>query len=302
MKMDSPNEPLVSVLLCCYNGERYIKETIDSVLNQSYSNFEFIIWNDGSTDNTESIIKSYHDKRIRYFYHSNLGLGRSLYLACHEIKGKYIARIDADDICLKDRLKTEVCYMERHPSCSLVSSSTYDIDDGGIVFNWSPPYTNNRLIKKILNTANNIIAHPAAMIRTDAYNTTDGYTSVIGYEDILLWFQLMKTGDLSILPYPTINYRYLQNSISHIVAKTPYDGTIIALLKKMSGDDHYEKEDIELLSKLYDLGKSHKSFCKTEQRIRGNWRMLSIIMRFFGEKTIMTLLCFLKNGYGFIKY
>ena len=82
MTFNKLDKPLVSVLMCCYNGERFIRETIESVLCQSYENFEFIIWDDGSTDNTASIIESYHDDRIRYFYHENTGLGKALWLAC----------------------------------------------------------------------------------------------------------------------------------------------------------------------------------------------------------------------------
>ena len=84
----------VSVVLCTFNDERTIKEAIESILCQSYNNFEFIIWNDGSTDGTEEIIKSYKDNRIRYFFHENTGLGEALRLACAEAKGKYIARMD----------------------------------------------------------------------------------------------------------------------------------------------------------------------------------------------------------------
>ena len=72
--MDKNLKPAISVVMCCYNAEKYIAETIESVLNQTYTNFEFIIWNDGSNDGTEQIVKSYKDHRIRYFYHNNLGL------------------------------------------------------------------------------------------------------------------------------------------------------------------------------------------------------------------------------------
>lgn len=301
MTFNKLDKPLVSVLMCCYNGERFIRETIESVLCQSYENFEFIIWDDGSTDNTASIIESYHDDRIRYFYHENTGLGKALWLACKEVNGEYIARIDADDICLKDRLKEEVDYMENHPSCSLVSSSAYDIDEHGVVFNWSPPYTNQRLIRKILKKANNIITHPAAMIRVDAYKKTDGYPTVIGYEDYLLWFQLLKTGDFAIIPYPTIKYRYLQNSISHAAGKTPYDTPIISMLRKMSEDEHYSQDDFCILAKLYSLAKRYKKN-NDEKPYKGNWKVFSLCSKVIGERFLMRFLCTAKNLYGLIKY
>ena len=87
------NKPLVSVVLCTYNDELYISQTIESVLCQTYTNFEFIIWDDGSTDGTASIIKSYKDQRIKYFYHINTGIGEAAGLACQQAQGKYIARL-----------------------------------------------------------------------------------------------------------------------------------------------------------------------------------------------------------------
>ena len=86
-KINQASHSLVSVVMCAYNAEKYIGETIRSVLNQTYRKFEFIIWNDGSTDSTESIVKSFKDDRIRYFYHANTGLGMALNLACKEVRG-----------------------------------------------------------------------------------------------------------------------------------------------------------------------------------------------------------------------
>ena len=121
----------VSVVLCTFNDEKTIKEAIESILCQSYNIFEFIIWNDGSTDGTEKIIKSYDDNRIRYYYHENTGLGEALRLACAEAKGKYIARMDGDDICLPSRIQKQVEFLESHPDYVLVSSAVFYIDEIG---------------------------------------------------------------------------------------------------------------------------------------------------------------------------
>lgn len=90
---------LVSVLMCVYNSQQYLSEAIESILKQSYNNFEFIIVNDASTDDSKLIIKSYQDKRIKYFENkSNFGLTFSLNFGLKQCKGEFIARMDADDI------------------------------------------------------------------------------------------------------------------------------------------------------------------------------------------------------------
>lgn len=115
--------PLVTVLLCTYNDEKYVAEAIQSILNQSYKNFEFLIVNDGSTDGTKDIILSFKDERIRYLEHSeNKGLEDSKNWGLEEAKGKYIAYIDGDDISEPDRLQLQLNYMEEHPETGICST------------------------------------------------------------------------------------------------------------------------------------------------------------------------------------
>lgn len=92
--------PLVSVVSCVFNEGKYLKECIESVLSQSYRNIEYIIWDDGSTDNTKDIVMSFDDNRITYIYSENRGIGHSTIMACNKARGTYIARIDGDDVWL----------------------------------------------------------------------------------------------------------------------------------------------------------------------------------------------------------
>jgi glycosyltransferase involved in cell wall biosynthesis len=115
--------PLISVLMPAYNAELYIKEAVDSILNQTLSDFEFIIYNDGSIDHTDEIIQSYNDKRILYINNKiNSGYLDLLNEGLSIAKGKYIARMDADDISLPNRLQVQFNYLEEHPDVGICGS------------------------------------------------------------------------------------------------------------------------------------------------------------------------------------
>ena len=106
------NEPLISVLLCTYNDEKYIKDAIESILNQTFKKFEFIIVNDGSTDRTLDIIKQYNDERIVLIDKKNTGLTDSLNLGVSIAKTNWIARMDGDDISINNRFENQIKYLK----------------------------------------------------------------------------------------------------------------------------------------------------------------------------------------------
>jgi glycosyltransferase involved in cell wall biosynthesis len=129
------NKPKISVLTTVYNGEKFLKETIMSVLNQTFKNFEYIFVDDGSTDQTKKIIRSFKDPRIKYFYYGkNKGyenLHNVVNFGLKECNGKYIARLDADDLCSKKRLEIQFNYLEAHPKIFMVGSSAQLINEKG---------------------------------------------------------------------------------------------------------------------------------------------------------------------------
>ena len=115
----------MSVIMPVYNGEKYLKEAIDSILNQTFSDFEFIIVNDCSSDNTEDIIKSYKDNRIVYLKNEeNSGVATTLNRGLDIAKGEYIARMDADDISLPKRFEKQVDFMDKNKNCIICGSNT----------------------------------------------------------------------------------------------------------------------------------------------------------------------------------
>ena len=116
------NSPLVSILMPCYNNADYIGEAIESILCQSLQDFELIVLDDCSTDNSAEIISSFADERIVYHHNEqNMGLANNLNIGIRMACGKYIARMDGDDISLPDRLKTQIDFLETHPDIALCS-------------------------------------------------------------------------------------------------------------------------------------------------------------------------------------
>ncbi len=292
-------QPLVSVVLCTYNDEKFVAETIQSVLSQTYFNFEFIIWNDGSTDRTESIIKSFNDPRIRYFFHENTGLGIALGLACKEAKGKYIARIDGDDICLPYRLENEVNFLEKRTDYVLVSSSVYYINEEGTVVGRSFPWTWHKCQEKQFS-----IVHPAAMYRRDAYNNTYGYLNLMACEDRLLWSSLIKMGKFRVLEDPQIKYRLLSTSLSHAYDMQSLYAKMLEMMRvKICNGTNPSIADIELHNTLYDYAKRSMvsktvfEYTKSFEEI-----LYGILLKMFGNKNSAKIVCTLKNIYCLARY
>lgn len=127
--------PLVSVILPAFNAEMFLRESISSILNQSLKNIELVIINDGSTDSTEDIIKSFSDNRIVYLKNTiNLGIIKTLNKGIDNAKGKYIARMDADDISMPNRLKRQIEVLENDESIDIVNIKAYILNDSGTFY------------------------------------------------------------------------------------------------------------------------------------------------------------------------
>lgn len=252
------HKPLVSIVLCTYNDADYVAQTIHSVLNQSFSDFEFIIWNDGSTDDTESIVQSFQDSRIRYYHHANTGVGRARFLALEKACGKYVAVIDGDDLCLPERIGTEVNFLEKHKDYVLVASQVIYIDENGAETGRSFSCTSDYIIRKRI-WSESIISNPSVMYRKDIYDKTGGYASINLGEDHLLFCRMNRYGKLKILPQPLVKYRVRQNSLIHKYNGDRYLPLLTAYRQKMSQDGQIASEDIRLYNELYGLMKTNVS-------------------------------------------
>lgn len=294
-------KPLVSVVLCTYNDELYIRETIDSVLNQTFNDFEFIIWNDGSTDGTEQIVKSYDDARIRYFCHENTGVGRAAQLACEHVKAKYIARIDGDDVCMPERLQKEVEFLEKHPDYVVVSSSVYYVDEDGKVLGRSFPATSNAVLQRMLYY-NDPIVHPASMIRTDVFVKSGGYVGIKQSLDHVLFGRLRKYGKVKNLSAPLLRYRLRKSSLSHCIAGSGYDSVMSAYRNKLINDETVNPKDVEIYNRIFAESRSQGIVHDVNRPLHRKTLEEYLYSALGKGKLAESIVFFLKNLYSGIKY
>ncbi len=204
----------ISVIMPVYNGERYIKETIESVLTQSYTDFEFIIIDDGSTDGTLDILKKINDNRIKVLNQNHGGIVKALNLGIKESTGEYIIRIDADDICILNRFEVLVNYMDKNPQVSVCGSWASTIDEKGeFIGQLKHPPINNQDIKKY-SLLHNPFIHPSVIIRKSVIDSVGFYKNFKHNEDYELWTRVLRVGKVHNIPEFLINYRIHQNQIT----------------------------------------------------------------------------------------
>jgi len=190
-----PTAPLVSVVMPVYNVETYLIEAVESILNQTFSDFEFIIIEDPSTEEITKILEKFaeRDKRIRLIRNSrNLGLVRSLNKGLKQARGTYIARQDADDISLPDRLAIQACFLEKHPEIGVVGTWVALLDKEGQQTDILRKPTSPFLIKWSL-LFGNCLAHSSVMMRLSLVEENEVYkTEMLFVEDYELWARLSE--------------------------------------------------------------------------------------------------------------
>lgn len=206
----------VSVIMPVYNAEKYLSEAIDSILNQTFTDFEFLIINDGSTDSSLEIINRYSDQRIVLINNDgNIGLTKSLNKGIENAKGQYIARMDADDISFKDRLERQVSVMDDNIELGLCSGNFVPIDDHGKIIDRSVLIIKrqDRLPIEWKMLWDNPIIHPATMIRRQIlYNNNLLYDIAHRDEDYNLWCKITLITKICSLQVAVIKYRVTDDS------------------------------------------------------------------------------------------
>lgn len=222
------NKPLVSVVMPVYNGEKFLPQAIESILNQTYKNFEFIIIDDASTDGSFEIIKKYakKDKRIKFMRNKkNLGQTEALINSKKLIKGKYFFKMDSDDIANPKRLEKQVNFLENNQNYIIVGSNLKVIDENSKLIGYRfYPRTDEEIRKTIFFKSP--FAHPTICFRTSIISRIF-YDNIFKYaEDYYLWFKFLKVGKGYNLDDLLVSYRISRSQVKNLQLKNQLKETI----------------------------------------------------------------------------
>jgi len=235
--MDLPRQhqpaPPLSVAMSVYNGERFLAAAIESVLAQTFTDYEFLILDDGSSDATPAILQDYaqRDRRIRPIIRENRGLVASLNQLLSEARAPLVARMDADDICLPERFARQIAFMAEHPDHGVVGSWSTDIDenDGRWPIDGADhPVTHEDFLHNI-RFGGPLLVHPAVMFRRAIVHDQGGYhAAFLHCEDLDLWLRLASVTKIANIPERLIRYRHYDGQVSKKYATVQQVGAAVA--------------------------------------------------------------------------
>ncbi len=209
------NDPKITVLMPAYNAGSYIAEAIASVLKQSFTDFELLIVNDGSTDDTVQVINSFNDKRIVLISQENKGIAAALNVGLKAARAPYIARFDADDVCYPNRLKMQYDFITTYPEYSVIGSAADYMDvKGHFIFTYHPEAHLNEEIQQLNYTVCPFI-HSSVFYKKEIITNNGGYNEhAYTFEDHFLWVNILKHEKACNLSLPLIKVRLNPNSIT----------------------------------------------------------------------------------------
>jgi glycosyltransferase involved in cell wall biosynthesis len=244
-------QPLVSIIMPVYNVERFLQEAVGSALQQTYTNWELILINDGSTDRTREICLSYTDPRIRYIENEqNMGVLRSRNRALEFAKGDYIAWLDSDDIAAPEKIAKQVAFLEANPDYVMCGTLHQDIDaEGKLLQKWLFP-TEDRDLRSFLLLVN-CFCNSSTIVRGDLMRRLKFAETFEVAEDYELWYRCSLEGRLANLPEFLTLYRVHGNNIS-ITKKEK----MFAIVKELAGRIltdiglNYTPEELEIHNRL----------------------------------------------------
>lgn len=211
-----PETPRVTVVMPVRNGGAYLERAVESILGQTLTDFEFVIVDDGSTDETAEVLGRYRDAdpRVRVHRREQAGLVASLNCGWREARAGYIARMDADDIAFPERLARQVEFLDRHPGIALVGSAVVRIDASGQPIKRNVCPTSHAEIVEALREYS-CFTHPSVMLRASALAAVGGYRPAYrAAEDYDLWLRLSERYELANLPDPLLYYRVYPDQVS----------------------------------------------------------------------------------------
>jgi glycosyltransferase involved in cell wall biosynthesis len=227
--------PKLSVLMPIYNGEKFLRATLDSLMHQSYRDFEIVAVNDGSTDNSRELVRSYEDARIRLIDNPrNLGQTTSLQVALDSARGEYVARQDQDDVSMPDRFAKQVAFLDQHSEAGALGTSYCVIDETGKALPGTavfyPPETRAEMAWKLLWTDR--LVDSSVMFRRSLAVNLGGYNRSYRYaQDYDLWVRMSFAAGIARLPDVLLQLRIHSSNASSRFAKAQ-DQEVCAILRE----------------------------------------------------------------------
>lgn len=227
--------PAITVAMSVYNGEPYLAEAVESVLAQTFADFEFLILDDGSADESRETVSrlARQDSRIRPIFRENRGLIVSLNQLLAEARAPLIARMDADDVCLPARFERQVAFLAEYPDHGVVGSWSEDIDEQSRPLQCDgedQPTTYEAFLASI-DVYGPLLCHPAVMYRTDVVRQVGGYHAAFRHcEDLDLWLRLATQTKICSIPERLLRYRRSESQISRRFSVDQTLGGIVSRL------------------------------------------------------------------------
>ena len=291
--------PEISVIMSVYNGEDYLAEAIESVLNQTFKDFELIIINDCSSDSTAEILERFakSDERVKVHTNEvNLRLPSSLNKAISLAQGKYIARMDADDICLSERLEKQYEFMEKNPSVALSSCRFMTLKNGVVSSGGCGGKCDSESVKALLLVTNPIL-HPGIIAKADAIKNLGYDKNFTCTEDMELWTRFVTAGyNIEIMPEYLMIYRLHDKQITETTLEKQHKEVVAIeknyyekLLEAMDGkqEEFYirgiyfrENTDINKFSEFYKWLKAVNRKTKAIDKKALNYAMFEILAEY----------------------
>lgn len=213
------NRPAVSVIMPVHNGQLTLSEAVNSILAQTFGDFELIAIDDGSTDQSLSILKKFaaEDPRVRIISRPNTGIAGALNDAISQSSGEFLARMDADDISLPLRFEKQIAYLQAHPAVVLLGSRVMLVEPFGTpLYETNHETENDKIAAELLRGVGWAVVHPVAMMRAEAVRAAGGYRADrVPIEDLDLFLRLSEIGAIANLPEVLLHYRQHLESTNH---------------------------------------------------------------------------------------
>jgi glycosyltransferase involved in cell wall biosynthesis len=203
----------VAILISVYNGMPYVRETIQSVLDQTFTSWQCVIVNDGSTDDTRDFLESIRDRRVILIHQQNVGTALAANRGLAECRSRYVARLDADDVAVPTRLAEQVAFLDTHPKVALLGTQVAPMGACGTGSSLTLPVEHDAIMKALM-AGRHAIAHSSIMVRSEVLRSMGGYWPMPHGEDYDLMLRIGEVAQLANLDHVLLHYRMHQVSMN----------------------------------------------------------------------------------------